>query len=53
MGCCSPRLFETRCFELLGIDVMLDAKMKPYLIEAGPAALQLCLCNELGEFDFR
>ena len=23
-----------RCFELLGIDVMLDAKMKPYLIEA-------------------
>ena len=24
-----------RCFELLGIDVMLDAKMKPYLIEAG------------------
>ena len=24
-----------RCFELLGIDVMLDVKMKPYLIEAG------------------
>ena len=35
--------WSPRCFELLGIDVMLDAKMKPYLIEAFGTLFVCCL----------